>query len=138
MSAINDCNAKSEYVELHKWQIAGADSHPEPANWKHCLEPEPHTVPCLVYSLNGRFCAVVAGMDDELENEDCAKEIVRLAAVNAELLKALESIAAAAQSYMNYHAEKFYSDLRIKPTGLTPEIGRAMAAIAKAKGAVQP
>lgn len=105
-------NAKSEYVEHHRWQIAGADSHPEAANWTSCLEPEPHTVPCVVYSLNGEFCAVITGMDELLENDDCAKEIARLAARERLWLEYVDFLHVEFQKSMALHvAHGFGGDL---------------------------
>lgn len=56
----------------------------------------------------------------------------RLIASAPELFEALSALARSAESYMNYHTEKFYDASETKPTGLWPAIECARAALAKA------
>ncbi len=58
----------------------------------------------------------------------------RLIAAAPDLLAELHALSAAAAAYMDYHAEKFYGDISVKPAGLWPAIDKARAAIAKAEG----
>ena len=58
--------------------------------------------------------------------ERCADAI---RAAPDEALPALIELTAAAAAYMRYHAEKFYSESDVKPTGLAPHIAKARAAI---------
>lgn len=46
------------------------------------------------------------------------------------LREELSALVESAASYMDYHSEKFYAELPIKPTGLWPAIERARAVLA--------
>ena len=81
----------------HKTQAATRDYSKV---WESIIDnpPEEGVTPIHVYRLNGTTCAVIAGVDDLVENEECAMEIARLSArlaedakVRAGLVEALES-----------------------------------------------
>lgn len=52
----------------------------------------------------------------------------------ARLVEALSGLTNAAAAYMRYHAEKFYADSDVKPTGLAPQIETARAVLREAHG----
>ena len=68
----------------HKTQAATRDYQ---RVWENVINnpPEDGVTPVVVYRMNGRTCAAIAGMDDLVDNEECAMEIARLAARVAEL-----------------------------------------------------
>jgi hypothetical protein len=65
---------------------------------------------------------------------DEAKANAHMIAAAPDMLAALLKLAEAAEAYMKYHADKFYSECEAQPTGLWPFIRTARAAIAKAEG----
>ena len=67
----------------HKTQAATRDYSKV---WESIIDnpPEEGVTPIHVYRLNGTTCAVIAGVDDLVENEECAMEIARLSARLAE------------------------------------------------------
>ena len=78
---------------------------------------------------------LLAAIGDFMETHKGARKAnARLIAAAPELAEALESFANSAEAYMKYHGEKFYPDIEPKPTGLWPQIHKARAALAKAKG----
>lgn len=68
----------------HKTQAATRDYQ---RVWENVINnpPEDGVTPVVVYRMNGRTCAAIAGLDDLVDNEECAMEIARLAARVAEL-----------------------------------------------------
>lgn len=68
----------------HKTQAATRDYQ---RVWENVINnpPEDGVTPVVVYRMNGRTCAAIAGLDDLVDNEECAMELARLAARVAEL-----------------------------------------------------
>lgn len=68
----------------HKTQAATRDYQ---RVWENVINnpPEDGVTPVVVYRMNGRTCAAIAGLDDLVDNEECAMEIARLASRVAEL-----------------------------------------------------
>lgn len=96
-----------EYELLHQFEVIFRDGeHKTQAAtrdyskvWENVIDnpPEEGVTPIHVYRMNGTTCAVIAGMDELVENEECAMEIARLLAamqrereVRAQLVEALE------------------------------------------------
>lgn len=83
-----------EYELLHQFEVIFRDGeHKTQAAtrdyskvWESVIDnpPEEGVTPIHVYRLNGTTCAVIAGMDELVENEECAMEIARLSARLAE------------------------------------------------------
>ena len=83
-----------EYELLHQFEVIFRDGeHKTQAAtrdyskaWESIIDnpPEEGVTPIHVYRLNGTTCAVIAGMDELVENEECAMEIARLSARLAE------------------------------------------------------
>jgi len=83
-----------EYELLHQFEVIFRDGeHKTQAAtrdyskvWENIIDnpPEEGVTPIHVYRLNGTTCAVIAGMDELVENEECAMEIARLSARLAE------------------------------------------------------
>ena len=82
-------NPSSEYELLHQFGVIFRDGeHKTQAAsrdysnvWENVIDnpPDEGVTPVHVYRMNGTTCAVIAGMDELVENEECAMEIVRLA-----------------------------------------------------------
>ena len=100
-----------EYELLHQFEVVFRDGeHKTQAAtrdyskvWENIIDnpPEEGVTPIHVYRMNGTTCAVIAGMDELVENEECAMEIARLSARLAEdakvrdgLVEALEAVKA--------------------------------------------
>ncbi len=98
-----------EYELLHQFEVIFRDGeHKTQAAtrdyskvWENIIDnpPEEGVTPIHVYRLNGTTCAVIAGMDELVENEECAMEVARLSArlaedakVRAQLVEALEAM----------------------------------------------
>lgn len=79
-----------EYELLHQFEVIFRDGERKTQAatrdyskvWESIIDnpPAEGVTPIHVYRLNGETCAVVAGMDELVENEECAMEIARLAA----------------------------------------------------------
>lgn len=84
-----------EYEVLHQFEAIFRDGeHRTQAAtrdyrkvWENVIDdpPEEGVTPIVVYRMNGSTCAAIAGLDDLVENEECAMEIARLAARVTEL-----------------------------------------------------
>ncbi len=84
-----------EYEVLHQFEVIFRDGeHKTQAAtrdyqrvWENVIDnpPEEGVTPIVVYRMNGSTCAAIAGLDDLVDNEECAMEIARLAARVAEL-----------------------------------------------------
>ena len=82
-------NPSYEYELLHQFEVIFRDGeHKTQAAsrdysnvWENVIDnpPDEGVTPIHVYRLNGTTCAVIAGMDEPINNEECAMEIVRLA-----------------------------------------------------------
>ena len=82
-------NPSYEYELLHQFEVIFRDGeHKTQAAsrdysnvWENVIDnpPDEGVTPVHVYRMNGTTCAVIAGMDELVENEECAMEIVRLA-----------------------------------------------------------
>lgn len=82
-------NPSYEYELLHQFEVIFRDGeHKTQAAtrdyskvWESIIDnpPDDGVTPIHVYRLNGTTCAVIAGMDEPVNNEECAMEIVRLA-----------------------------------------------------------
>lgn len=100
-------NAKHEYELLHQFEVIFRDGERKTKGatrdygkvWENVIDnpPEEGVMPMVVYRLNGTVCAVIAGLDELAENEDCAMEIARLASamnrereIRAQLVEALK------------------------------------------------
>ncbi len=111
-----------EYELLHQFEVIFRDGeHKTQAAtrdyskvWENIIDnpPEEGVTPIHVYRLNGTTCAVIAGMDELVENEECAMEIARLSArlaedakVRAGLVEALQDLLAYAESQICSHEE---------------------------------
>ncbi len=97
----------NEYELLYQFEIVFRDgehrtqaaSRDYSKVWESIIDnpPDEGVTPIHVYRLNGTTCAVIAGMDELVENEECAMEIARLSArlaedakVRAQLVEALK------------------------------------------------
>ena len=86
-----------EYEVLHQFEAIFRDGeHRTQAAtrdyrkvWENVIDdpPEEGVTPIVVYRMNGSTCAAIAGLDDLVENEECAMELARLAARVTELEK---------------------------------------------------
>lgn len=84
-------NPSYEYELLHQFEVVFRDGeHKTQAAtrdyskvWENVIDnpPDEGVTPVHVYRMNGTTCAVIAGMDELVENEECAMEIARLAAL---------------------------------------------------------
>lgn len=84
-----------EYEALHQFEAIFRDGeHKTQAAtrdyqrvWENVINnpPEDGVTPVVVYRMNGRTCAAISGLDDLVDNEECAMEIARLASRVAEL-----------------------------------------------------
>ena len=82
-------NPSYEYELLHQFEVIFRDgeyktqaaSRDYSKVWESIIDnpPDDGVTPIHVYRLNGTTCAVIAGMDEPINNEECAMEIVRLA-----------------------------------------------------------
>lgn len=80
----------NEYELLHQFEVIFRDGeHKTQAAsrdyskvWENVIDnpPDEGVTPVHVYRMNGTTCAVIAGMDELVDNEDCAMEITRLVA----------------------------------------------------------
>lgn len=82
----------------HRTQAASRDYSKV---WESIIDnpPAEGVTPIHVYRLNGEVCAVTAGMDELVENEECAMEIVRLAREVTALREQRDELLAAAEAY---------------------------------------
>ena len=102
----------NEYELLYQFEIVFRDgehrtqaaSRDYSKVWESIIDnpPDEGVTPIHVYRLNGTTCAVIAGMDELVENEECAMEIARLSArlaedakVRAQLVASLQNLVAA-------------------------------------------
>ena len=79
-----------EYELLHQFEVIFRDGeHKTQAAtrdyskvWENVIDnpPAEGVTPIHVYRMDGTTCAVIAGVDELVENEECAMEIARLAA----------------------------------------------------------
>lgn len=84
-----------EYEVLHQFEAIFRDGEQRTQAatrdyqrvWENVINnpPEDGVTPVVVYRMNGRTCAAIAGLDDLVDNEECAMEIARLATRVAEL-----------------------------------------------------
>lgn len=84
-----------EYEVLHQFEAIFRDGeHRTQAAtrdyrkvWENVIDdpPEEGVTPIVVYRMNGSTCAAIAGLDDLVENEECAMELARLASRVTEL-----------------------------------------------------
>ena len=105
----------NEYELLYQFEIVFRDgehrtqaaSRDYSKVWESIIDnpPDEGVTPIHVYRLNGTTCAVIAGMDELVENEECAMEIARLSArlaedakVRAQLFHALDNLYAMVNS----------------------------------------
>ena len=88
-----------EYEPLYQFEVVHRDGEhkTQPASrdyqkvWENVIDnpPEEGITPVIIYRTNGECAAAIAGIDDLVGNEECAMEIARLAAENAELKRKL-------------------------------------------------
>ena len=93
-----------EYVLLHQFEVVFRDGEHKTQRatrdyqkvWENVIDnpPEEGVTPVLVYRMNGETCAVVAGMDELIGNEECAMEILRLSAAATARDKEIEELKA--------------------------------------------
>ena len=90
----------------HKTQAATRDYSKV---WESIIDnpPEEGVTPIHVYRLNGTTCAVIAGVDDLVENEECAMEIARLSARLAEAISLMKEAAPAIDTISSGLSERF-------------------------------
>lgn len=77
-----------EYEVLHQFEVIFGDGERKTQAatrdyskvWENVIDDPLDVTPVIVYRMNGEVCAAVAGLDDLVENEECAMEIARLAA----------------------------------------------------------
>lgn len=99
-----------EYELLHQFEVIFRDGeHKTQAAtrdyskvWESIIDnpPAEGVTPIHVYRLNGETCAVVAGIDELVENEECAMEIARLAAALQRERECRETLVAALEDAM--------------------------------------
>jgi hypothetical protein len=97
-----------EYELLHQFEVVCRDGeHKTQAAtrdyskvWENVIDnpPEEGVTPIHVYRMNGTTCAVIAGVDELVENEECAMEIARLSARLAEDAKVREGLVESLQN----------------------------------------
>lgn len=122
-----------EYVLLHQFEVVFRDGEHKTQRatrdyqkvWENVIDnpPEEGVTPVLVYRMNGETCAVVAGMDELIGNEECAMEILRLSAAATAREKEVEELRAkleGQQHFFNLATEEIAS-LRAKIAGVPVE-----------------
>ena len=91
-----------EYELLHQFEVIFRDGEHKTQDatrdyskvWENVIDNPPGdgVTPIHVYRMNGTTCAVIAGVDELVDNEECAMEIARLAALLLEAEKILDAM----------------------------------------------
>lgn len=108
-----------EYVLLHQFEIVFRDGEHKTQQatrdyqkvWENVIDnpPEEGVTPVLVYRMNGETCAVIAGMDELIGNEECAMEILRLSAAATardQEIAALRARVAELEAWVKYYRDR--------------------------------